>query len=124
VTVYGLEDRGSIPGSRNNFIFSMESRLALGLTQTPIERILPAISWGVKLPERAADHSPASSIEVKNGGTIPPVTHLSSRRGATLLKLWDKFTFYILKITQLKWRVHFMQSHLFSTVFFSDMLLH
>jgi hypothetical protein len=32
-----------------------------------------APSPGVKRPEREADHSPASSADVKNGGAIPPL---------------------------------------------------
>jgi hypothetical protein len=31
------------------------------------------IQWGVKRPVFEADHSPLSSTEVKNGGTIPPL---------------------------------------------------
>jgi hypothetical protein len=48
------------------FLFSTSSRPALGLIQHPIE-------WevGNKLPGREADHSPPSSIEVKNGGDVP-----------------------------------------------------
>jgi hypothetical protein len=37
-------------------------------------------------PGREADHSPASSAEVKNGGAIPPLLHMSSLRGASLIK--------------------------------------
>jgi hypothetical protein len=37
---------------------------------------------GVELPGREADHSPASSAEVKNGGAIPPLPLMSSSRGA------------------------------------------
>jgi hypothetical protein len=29
-----------------------------------------------------ADHSPPSNVDVKNGGTIPPLPHTSSWRGA------------------------------------------
>jgi hypothetical protein len=63
---HGLEDRGvrvRIPeGSR---IFSMSSRPVLGSTQPPIQWIPGAISPGVKLPGREADHSPPASAEVK-----------------------------------------------------------
>jgi hypothetical protein len=37
----------------------------------------PVGTEGVKLPEREADHSPPSSAQVKNGGTIPPLPHTS-----------------------------------------------
>jgi hypothetical protein len=42
-------------------------------------------SAGVKRLRREADHSPPSSAEVKNGGSIPPLPHTSSWRGASLL---------------------------------------
>jgi hypothetical protein len=37
-------------------------------------------------------HSPISSAKVKNGGAIPPLTHISSCCGAQLIKPGDKFT--------------------------------
>jgi hypothetical protein len=37
-----------------------------------------ALSPGVKLPGREADHSFPSSGEVKNGGAIPPLPYTSS----------------------------------------------
>jgi hypothetical protein len=37
---------------------------------------------GTKRLERAADNSPASSAEVKNGGSLLPLPHTSSWRGA------------------------------------------
>jgi hypothetical protein len=40
-----------------------------------------------------ADHSPSSSAEVKNGGTIPPLLHTSSWCGAYLIEHRDIFTF-------------------------------
>jgi hypothetical protein len=36
---------------------------------------------GLKRSGRAADHSPQSSAEVKNGGPVPPLTHTSSWHG-------------------------------------------
>jgi hypothetical protein len=44
----------------------------------------PAVSLRVKRPGREADHSPVSSTEVKNGGSIPPLPHTFSLRGAQL----------------------------------------
>jgi hypothetical protein len=41
------------------------SRAALGLTQPPIQWVTGAVSLGVKLPRREADHSPSSSAGVK-----------------------------------------------------------
>jgi hypothetical protein len=55
------------------FFFSAASRLALGPTQPPIQWV-PV----VKGPGREANHSPPSSVEVKNGGAIPPLPHMPS----------------------------------------------
>jgi hypothetical protein len=46
------------------FLFTA-SRTALGPTQLPIQWVPEALSLGVKLPGREADHSPPSSAEVK-----------------------------------------------------------
>jgi hypothetical protein len=39
--------------------------------------LLGALSPGVKLPGREADHSPPSIAEVKNDGAISPLNYLS-----------------------------------------------
>jgi hypothetical protein len=39
---------------------------------------------GVKTPGREADHSPPSSVEVKNGGAIPPFLLMPSWHSAKL----------------------------------------
>jgi hypothetical protein len=36
----------------------------------------------VKQQGHKADHSPPSSVKVKNGGAIPPLSHISSLLGA------------------------------------------
>jgi hypothetical protein len=41
---------------------------------------------GIKLQGREADHSPPSSAEVKEGGAIPPLLHMSSWHTALLIK--------------------------------------
>jgi hypothetical protein len=46
-------------------VFTTASRLALGPTQPPIQRVPGAFCLGVKRPAREADHSPPSSAEVK-----------------------------------------------------------
>jgi hypothetical protein len=51
------------------------------------------LSPEVKWLRYEADHSPPSGAEVKNGWTIPPLTHTSSWRGAYLIKHRDNFTF-------------------------------
>jgi hypothetical protein len=38
--------------------------------------------WGFSGRGREANHSPPSSSEVKNGGAIPPLLHMSSQLGA------------------------------------------
>jgi hypothetical protein len=64
------------------FLYSTTSRLTLEPTQPPIQWVPGALSPGVKQPWREADHSPLFSVEVKNGGGIPPLFHTSSWRGA------------------------------------------
>jgi hypothetical protein len=72
------------------FLFSKASRLALGLTQPPIQLVPESISLGVKWLGQEADHSPLSSAEGKNGGAIPPLRLpnivLNSAQGLYLLK--------------------------------------
>jgi hypothetical protein len=46
-------------------LFTTASRKALGSTQPPIQWITGALSLKVKRPGRETDHSPPSSVEVK-----------------------------------------------------------
>jgi hypothetical protein len=55
----------------------------------------------LKRPGCEVDHSP-SSVEVKNGGCIPPLPHTSSWRGAKLIKHRDDFTFFNLLMMKLR----------------------
>jgi hypothetical protein len=48
------------------FLFTTASRLVLGPIQPPIKWAPRALSLWVKRPEREADHSYPSSVEVKN----------------------------------------------------------
>jgi hypothetical protein len=48
------------------FLFTTVSRPALGHTRPPIQWVPGTLSLGVKRPECEADHSPATSAEVKN----------------------------------------------------------
>jgi hypothetical protein len=50
----------------------------------------------LKRPGREADHSTPFIAEVKNGGAMPLVSHLSLWRDTYLIKHKDNFTFYIL----------------------------
>jgi hypothetical protein len=52
------------PGGGKNIRFSISSRPALGPTQPPIQWVPGALSPGVKLPGRKANHSPPTSAEV------------------------------------------------------------
>jgi hypothetical protein len=66
-TFYRLEDRGvRVPAGAGNFSPTTASRLALGPTQHPIQWVPGALSLGVEQPGRETDHSPPSSVEVKN----------------------------------------------------------
>jgi hypothetical protein len=60
---YRLDSQSSIPGCSRIFLFSIASRLALVLSQPPIQWVLV-----VKRQDNEADHSPPSSAEVKNVG--------------------------------------------------------
>jgi hypothetical protein len=65
---YGLDDRGSrvrFPAGVGIFLFTSASRTALGPTQPPIQWVPGALFLGVKRQGREADHSPPSSVDVK-----------------------------------------------------------
>jgi hypothetical protein len=48
----------------------------------PMQCALGAVSTGLKLLGWEAGCSPPSNAEVKNGGSIPPLPHTVSLRGA------------------------------------------
>jgi len=60
------------------FLFTTASRMALGPTQYPIQRVPGAFSLGIKRPGREGNHSPPSSADVKNAWsyTSTPPTRL------------------------------------------------
>jgi hypothetical protein len=63
---YGLDGRGF--ESRQDlriFVFDTMSRPALEPIQSPIHWVPGAVSLRVKRPRREADHSPPSTVEVK-----------------------------------------------------------
>jgi hypothetical protein len=63
---YGLDDRGFESRQRLGiFLFTTESRTALGPIQPHILCAPRALSLGVKRLGREADHSPPSNAEVK-----------------------------------------------------------
>jgi hypothetical protein len=65
-----------------NFLFSTSSRPALGPTQSPIQWVPGALSPGVKLQGREADHLPPTSAEVKNTWIYTSTPHKFSWRSA------------------------------------------
>jgi hypothetical protein len=67
------------------FLYSLASRLALGPTQPPIQWVFRTLSPGVRRPEGEDDHSSSLSAQVKNGGAMPPLPHISLRCSASLL---------------------------------------
>jgi hypothetical protein len=69
--------RSSSPGRGKNFPFSMSSRLVLGLTQPPIQRLPGALSLEVKRPGHEADLS-RTSAEVKKTWLYTSTPHTSS----------------------------------------------
>jgi hypothetical protein len=74
-----MDDRGSIFDRWQEIcLYSTAPRPALGPTQPPIQWGTGVLSPAVKRPKRETDHSPPSGAEVKNGGAIPPLPHMSS----------------------------------------------
>jgi hypothetical protein len=72
-----------IPGRGREFLlFATMFRLALGLTQPPIQWVKGVISTGIKWLGHKTDHSYPSSDKVKNAGVIPPLPHTFSWHGA------------------------------------------
>jgi hypothetical protein len=57
--------RSSSPGGAKIFLLSTSSRPVLGPILPPIRCVPGAPSLGVERPEREADHSPRTSVEVK-----------------------------------------------------------
>jgi hypothetical protein len=79
---YGLKGQGSIPSrGKKLFLFSPLSILALEPTQPPMQCVPGALSPRVKWPGHEADHTSASSAEIRNGGTIPPLLSTHSWHG-------------------------------------------
>jgi hypothetical protein len=91
---YGLDDRGfeSRPGM-GIFLFTTASRPALGPIRPPIQWVPGAPSLRAERPGREDDHSPQSSVKVKE--CVELYLHspnMPSWRGAQL-KRRDNFTF-------------------------------
>jgi hypothetical protein len=74
VTGYGLEGPGSVPGST---IFSLLHSIQT-ISGASYSMGTGGFSPEVKWQGHEADHSPPTSAEVKKGGAIPPLPHMSS----------------------------------------------
>jgi hypothetical protein len=77
-TDYEVDDQDSILSKDKVILSSTASRLALDPTQSPMQWVPGDLSPGVKRPGREADHSSPFRVDVKNGGTIPPLPFKSS----------------------------------------------
>jgi hypothetical protein len=73
-TGYELDGRGSVPGSGKISLFYEAFIPALGSTQFPTQWVPEALSPRVSGRGR--------EVEVSNDGTIPPLPHTLSWRGA------------------------------------------
>jgi hypothetical protein len=89
---YGLDSWGSIPAGEETFLYSTASRPALVPIQPPTQWVPGTLSLGAQWMGRQADHSPTSSAEAKNAGTIPPLPHVSLWNGAELITYSANFT--------------------------------
>jgi hypothetical protein len=81
-TDYELDGWYSIPGKRKIFFSSPRRPDRLWGPPSLLSNGYQGSITGVKWPGREADHSPASSVEVKNGRARHPLFHTSSWRGA------------------------------------------
>jgi hypothetical protein len=75
-----------------SFLFTTASRTALEPTQPPIQWLLRTLSLWVKRPGREADHSPPSSVEVKNAWSYTSAPQYVFM-ALCLVKHRDNFTF-------------------------------
>jgi hypothetical protein len=72
----GLEVREEI------FLFSTPLKPAMEPTQPHIRWVRGALSYRDKADRREADHSTPLSVEIKNGGAVPPLHHTTFCCGA------------------------------------------
>jgi hypothetical protein len=72
----GLDGLGSIPGSAS--LFSSPQRPDRNWAHPASYQMVPAtLSPGLKRPGHG-DHSPLSNVQIKKGGAIYPLPHMSS----------------------------------------------
>jgi hypothetical protein len=73
VTSYRLDDWGSIPDKAGGFYVLHSVQTCLGFDLVFCLMGTVTLFPGLKRQGREPHHSPPSSAEVKNGGTIPPL---------------------------------------------------
>jgi hypothetical protein len=71
---------------QESFLHSTSSRPTVGLNHPPIQCVLGALSPAVKRLRREAHHSLPYNAEVKKGGAILPLPHMSTRRRTQLYR--------------------------------------
>jgi hypothetical protein len=77
-TAFGLDSRSSRPGRGKISLFATTYRPFLGSTQPPMQWVPGGglFPLDLKRPGREAGHSPLSSVEVKNTGTVLPLPQM------------------------------------------------
>jgi hypothetical protein len=70
--------RGAIPLLHASSLILHSVQTGSGAHPASFSTGIEIISQGVKRPGREADHSPPTSAEIKNGGAIPLLPHVSS----------------------------------------------
>jgi hypothetical protein len=95
VTGYGVGGRGSIPCRERDFHPLDSVHTGSGAYPASYPVSTAASFPGLERPECEAEHSP-SSVEVKNGGAIPPLPHTAALCCVRLIKNRAKFTFAFL----------------------------
>jgi len=73
-----LGSRVRFPQGLGIFLFTIASRMAVGLTQPPIQWVPGALSLEVKWPGCEDEHSPPSSAEVQNAWSYISTPPMSS----------------------------------------------
>jgi hypothetical protein len=75
---YGLDGPGSIPGCARFFSSQQRPDGFWGPTSLLSDGYGGIFSQGLSGRDGEADHSPTYTAEVKKGGAIPPLSHMSS----------------------------------------------
>jgi hypothetical protein len=81
------------------FLFTIAARTALGSTQPPIQWVPGGLSLGIKWPDHESDHSPPSSVQVKNAWSYTSTPQYAFMAWC-LVKHRDNFTLIFLKFKQ------------------------